>query len=96
MGEVEAHAFGVDQLALLRHVRAQHMAQRRVHQVGGGMVGAGAQAPLRIDAEQDGLAGAKPALRQLQGMDMQIAGQLLGVEHLGPAAGGVEIVVGRR
>ena len=48
---VEAHAVGVDQLALLRHVRTKDMGERRVHQVGGGVVGPGAQAALRVDGQ---------------------------------------------
>ncbi len=51
VAEVEAHALAVDQLALLRHVRAQHMLERRVRQVGGGVVEPGAGAPLGIDLE---------------------------------------------
>ena len=36
--EVEARLPGIDQRALLLHVAAQHLAQRRVHQVRGGVV----------------------------------------------------------
>ena len=39
MEEIEAQPVGRDQRALLRHVIAQHLAQRLVQQVGGRMVG---------------------------------------------------------
>ena len=48
--EVEARALGVDQAALLLHVRAQHFAQCLVHQVRGAVVAHGARAALGIDA----------------------------------------------
>ena len=41
VGEVEARALGVDQRALLLHVRAEHLAQRLVHQVRGAVVAHG-------------------------------------------------------
>ena len=58
VAEVEAHAVAVDQLALLGDVRTQHMLQRRVRQVGGGVVEAGARAPLGVDRQAH--AGAEP------------------------------------
>ncbi len=76
VAEVEAHALAVDQLALLRHVRAQHVPQRRVHQVGGGVVGAGARAPFGVDDELHALAWREPALEDLQHVHVQVAGLL--------------------
>ncbi len=51
VAEVEAHAVGIDQLTLLGHVRAEHILQRRMHQVGGGVVGAGGQALFGAGAQ---------------------------------------------
>jgi len=38
VGEVEARVVRIDQRALLLHMRAQHLAQRLVHQMGCGVV----------------------------------------------------------
>ena len=51
MAEVEADAVAVDHLALLADVRAQHMAQGGVQQVGGRVVGADGIAPGHVDLQ---------------------------------------------
>ena len=51
MGEVEPQPVGRDQRALLRHVIAEHLPQRLVQEVGGGMICADGAAPLVIDLE---------------------------------------------
>jgi hypothetical protein len=72
------------------------MAQGRVRQMGGGVVGARAPAPLGIHQQPHALAGLEPAFDQLEDMHVQIAGQLLGVEHQGAPAGpfGLALVAG--
>ena len=54
MAEVEAHALGIHQLALLRHMRAQNALQRRMGEVGGGVVGPRAGAVLVVHDQGDG------------------------------------------
>ena len=54
--EVEARALGVDQRALLLHMRAQHLAQRLVHQVRGAVVAHGPRAALGVDAGDEAVA----------------------------------------
>ncbi|MNJ33077.1 hypothetical protein D3C77_277560 [compost metagenome] len=49
MTEVEAQALAIDQRALLLYVIAQHLAQRRVQQVGGGVVQRGGVLNIGID-----------------------------------------------
>jgi len=51
--EIEAQTLGRDERALLRDVRSEHFAQRRVQQVRGGVVGADACAPGGVDAGGD-------------------------------------------
>ena len=87
VAEVEADAVGVDHLALLGHVRAQHVAQGRVQQVGRGVVGAGAGAPLGVDEQVDVVARGQPARADPDPVHVQVAGVLVGVEHLARAAG---------
>ncbi len=55
-------------------------------QVGGGMVGARAQAPLGVHRQAHALADRQAPLEDLQGMSEQLPGLFLGVEHLGPTA----------
>ena len=58
--EVEAQALGIDQRALLGHMRSEHLAQRFVQQMGGRMIGpdrgSAAMVDLRLDrhAERHG------------------------------------------
>jgi hypothetical protein len=49
VGEVEAQLVGRDQRALLRDMRAEHLAQRGVQQMRGGVVEGGRGAGLGID-----------------------------------------------
>ena len=86
VGEVEADPLAVDHLALLGDVLAQHVAQRRVQQMGGGVVGAGGDPARGVDRQPRALALGQPALGDLQGVDVQVAGLLLGVEHAAAAA----------
>jgi hypothetical protein len=53
MREVEAQAVGRDQRALLRHVIAEHLAQRLVQQMRRRMVGADCRAARVIDLERE-------------------------------------------
>ena len=54
--EVEARALGIDQRALLLHVRAQHLAQRLVHQVRDAVVAHGLGALVGVDARVERVA----------------------------------------
>ena len=49
VGKVETRALGVHERALLLHVRAQHFAQRLVHQVRGAVVAHGARTVFGVD-----------------------------------------------
>ena len=62
MREVEAQPVGRDQRALLRHVIAQHLAQRLVQQMRGGMVLADGGAARVIDLQQQRIADLQRAL----------------------------------
>ena len=62
VAEVEAQPVGGDQRALLLDVLAQHLAQRPVQQVGGGVVAADGVAALDVDGGGDQLAGLDLAL----------------------------------
>ena len=53
---VETQPVGRDQTTLLRHMRAQFLAQRGVEQMGGAVVGADAVAAVDIDSEMDSIA----------------------------------------
>ena len=77
--EVEAQPVGRDQRALLRDVRAQHLAQRLVQQVGGGVVGARGRAARVIDDQLDGVARLERALLDRADMHEQVAQLLLRV-----------------
>ena len=63
--EVEAQPIGRDQRALLRDVRAQHLAQRPVQEVGGRVVAADGVAALDVDREVDAIADLELALADL-------------------------------
>ncbi len=82
MGEVEPQAVRGHQGAGLLDVLAQHAAQRRVQQVGGGVVERGGRPGCRVHQEAHRVplaqaAGADPAL-----VDDQAGGVLHGVGHL--------------
>ena len=85
VAEVEAHALGIDQLALLGDVGAQHILQRRMDQVGGGVVGAGGQAGVRGGAQLGAGADGERARGDLDRMGMEVAGRLLDIEDAGAA-----------
>ncbi len=86
MGEVEADAFAVDHLALLGDVGAQDVAQGRMQQMGGGVVGAGPLAALGVDRQTDALALNQPALADLDDVGAEVAGALLHIEDAALAA----------
>ncbi len=89
MREVEAQAFGPDERALLRHVRAEHVLERRVQEMRRRVIGARGAALLGIDAQLDRIADGELAARNLDHVDVQIAELLLGVDDfaLGALAG---------
>ena len=80
--EVEAQPVGRDQRALLRDVIAEHLAQRLVQQMRGGMVLPDALSRrVVIDLQQQRVADLDRALFQLDQVDEEIAGFLLRVGH---------------
>ena len=79
VGEVEPQPLRRDQRALLGDVVAQHLAQRLVQQMGGGMVGADGGAARVVDFERERLARLERAFLDDAGMDEQVAALLLGV-----------------
>ena len=79
MREVEAQPVGRHQRALLRHVIAQHLAQRLVQQMGGGMVLPDGGTARVIDFQKQRVADLQRALTHRDEMHEQVAGLLLGV-----------------
>ena len=77
MGEIEAQPVGRDQRALLRDMVAEHLAQRLVQQMGGGMVGADRGAARVIDLQLERRADRERALLDLDVMDEEVAELLL-------------------
>ncbi len=79
MRKVEPQVFTVDQRSLLLHMRAQHFAQRRMHQVRSGMVGSSPEPFCRIHHRLYRLL---DGLRQARGiMDDQFV-FFFGIHHL--------------
>ena len=56
VGEVEARLVGIDERALLLHVRSQHLAQRLVHQVGGRVIAHRPRTRRLVDVRGNGVA----------------------------------------
>ncbi len=79
MGEVEPQPLRGHQRALLGDVVAEHLAQRFVQQMGGGMVGADGAAPAAVDFERKREPGFERAFLDHAGVDEQVARLLLGV-----------------
>ena len=79
VGDVEAQPFRRHQRTLLRHVIAQHLAQRLVQQVSGGVVGADGGAAGMVHVERERQAGLERAFLDHAGVDKNIAGLLLRV-----------------
>ena len=77
----------VDQRALLLHVRAEHLAQRLVHEVGDRVVAHGARAQRRVDARLDLVADLQRAGLQRALVAVDVGLDLLRVGHLEGAAG---------
>ncbi len=65
MREIETQAVGRDQRALLRNVIAEHLAQRLVQKMRGGMVAADVGTARVIDLELQRLAGLQRTLLDL-------------------------------
>ena len=86
MREVEAQPVGRDQRALLRDVIAQHLAQRLVQQMGGGVVGADMRAARVIDIEFQRRSGAERAFLDGDAMGEHVARHLLRVGDAHPHA----------
>ena len=79
MGEVEAQPVGRNQRALLRHVIAQHLAQRLVQKVRGRMISPDAATAGMIDFQRERGADFERALLDGSRMDEHVARLLLGV-----------------
>ncbi len=79
VAEVEAHALGVDHLALLGDVGAQDVLDGGVEEVGGRVVGAGGRARAFRDRGGHDGAGRQRALGHFQRVNVQVAAVLLGV-----------------
>ena len=75
--EVEARLVGVDQRALLLHVRAEHLAQRLVHQVRRRVVAHRAAARVEVDLRRD-----RVADRQLAGLHLAVVAEDVGLDLL--------------
>ena len=80
--DIEAQPLGRDQRALLRHMIAEHEAQRLMQDMGRRMVGAGRRAGGVIDREFDRHAGAGRALDDRDIMDDEVAELFAGVAAL--------------
>ena len=84
MGEVEAQLVGAHVGAGLAHVGAQPLAQRRVQQVGGGVVAHGGQAGVALHLARAVSPGADLALERLQRQRLVVA-EAEHVHHPRPA-----------
>ena len=86
MGEVEPQPVGRHQRALLRHVVAEHLAQRLVQQMRRRVVLADARAPRVVDLERQGGTGLEDALLDSPDVGEHVAGLLQGVGNAKPDA----------
>ena len=94
-GEVEPQVAGLVVGAGLQRRRAEHLAQRRVHDVGAGVRLAGRDAPLGVDLGGDVLADAQRAGEHLDGVRDQALDGALDVDDLEVrAVGGDDALVG--
>ena len=82
MGEIEAQPLFGDERALLRDMVAQHLTQRLVQQMGGGMVGLDRVAARAVDGELHALARRDLAHLHPRLVHEKIAEPLLGRENL--------------
>ncbi len=80
--EVEAEAVGRDQAALLRHVRAEPVAQRGVEQVGRAMIGADRAAALLVDLLGQRVADLERALADLGTKQVKLANLLRSIVNV--------------
>src|SRR6516165_5287474 len=76
---LSAIGFGRDERALLRHVIAEHLAQRLVQQMRGGMIAADVAAPRVVDFERKRHVRLERARLDRAGMHEHVAGILLRV-----------------
>ena len=81
MREVEAQPFRRNQRALLRHVRAERLAERLVQKVRRRMVGADRRAPLAVDRQPHGVATREPPRLERADMDEEPVRLALRVGH---------------
>ena len=81
--EVEAQPVGRNERALLRHMIAEHHAQRLMQNVGRRMVGARRRAGVVIDLKLDRHAGARRALDDRHVVDDEVAELLARIRHFG-------------
>ena len=77
MGKIEAQTVGRDQRAFLRHVIAEHLAQRLVQKMRGGVILPDRATPAVIDFQIERRAGSQRALLDGAEMHVKIAGALL-------------------
>ena len=77
VAEVEARLVLVDERALLLHVRAEHLAQRLVHEVRGGVVAHRARALVEVHLGRD-----RVAHRELAGLHHAVVAEDLGLDLL--------------
>ena len=82
MGEIESEPPRLDQRALLRHMGAEHLAQRLVQKMGRRVIGARCRAAGVIDLEIDHLADLQRADLERAVMQEQAVQLLLGVLDL--------------
>ncbi len=79
--EVEAQPVAVDERSLLGDMRAQHLAERLVQQMGRRMVGPDGATAGVIDLRHERHAGSDGTLDDLDVMDEEIAELLAGIRH---------------
>ena len=83
--EVEAQVIGRHQRARLRHVRAEHAAQRRVQEVRARVVLAQAEPPRRLHRHRHVLVLAEAARAHLHAVHDQLGAAVVGVDDLAAA-----------
>ena len=106
VGKVEARALGVYEAAFLLDMRAQHLAQRHVHQVGGAVVAHRRVAPRGVDAGGNLVAdlqhalGLHPVVAEHVGLDLlrvlDAELQALGAQRAGVADLATALCIERR
>ena len=77
--KVKTRAIGIHQAAFLLHMRAQHVAQREVHQVRGAVVAHGRGANKGVDLGGDGIANLQRAMLEFAVVAEHIGADFQGV-----------------